>query len=99
MPYVDDDVMETLDYFMASIGRSGAWKLLKKRLSKYDSNCEEDGCKEAIEQTKINKANIEVNVGNITKNTTDIAELKNELENFDVDRADPDDVEDWFGNN
>lgn len=99
MPYVDDDVMETLDYFMASIGRSGAWKLLKKRLGKYDSNCGEDGCKEAIEQTKINKANIEANANSITKNAANIAEIKGEIENFDANRADPNDVEDWFGNN
>jgi hypothetical protein len=101
MPYIGDDAMETLDLFMTSIGRKGAWKLIKKKLS------ESGGCAEAIEQTKINKTNIATNVSNISTNTTnidknadDITELKDRLDNLvieGVDKADPDDVDDWFG--
>ena len=73
MPYVDDSVIETLDYFMISIGRKRAWELLKKRIfSGGSGDCDNDGCAEAIEQTKINKANIATNVSNIATNTSNI---------------------------
>lgn len=110
MSYIDDDAMETLDLFMTSIGRKGAWKLIKKKLSGSGSSgggCQTDGCAEAIEQTKINKTNIATNVSDISTNTTnidknadDITELKDRLDNLvieGVDKADPDDVDDWFG--
>lgn len=114
MPYIGDDAMETLDLFMTSIGRKGAWELLKKKLGGSGSSgsggdCQTDGCAEAIAQTKINKTNIATNVSNISTNTTniskntdDIAELKDRLDNLvieGVDKADPDDVDDWFGEN
>jgi len=97
MPYIGDDAMETLDIFMTSIGRKGAWELLKKKLSSLD-DCQNDGCAEAITQTKINKDNIATNSGNI-------AELKNTVNNLNnlviegIDKADPDDVDDWFNDN
>ena len=104
MPYIGDDTMETLDLFMTSIGRKGAWKLIKKKLS---GDCQTDGCAEAIAQTKINKTNIATNVSNISTNATnidknadDITELNDRLDNLvieGVDKADPDDVDDWFG--
>lgn len=110
MPYIDDDAMETLDLFMTSIGRNGAWKLIKKKLSGTGSSsgdCQTDGCAEAIAQTKINKTNIATNVSNISTNATnidknadDITELKDRLDNLvieGVDKADPDGVDDWFG--
>lgn len=119
MPYVDDNVIETLDYFMVSIGRKRAWELLKKRIFSGGSgsgDCDNDGCAEAIKQTKINKANITANVSNIAtntsnittnttnigKNTNDITELKDRLNNLvieGVDKADPDDMDDWFNDN
>ena len=113
MPYVDDSVIETLDYFMVSIGRKRAWELLKKRIfSGGSGDCDNDGCAEAIEQTKINKANIATNVSNIatntsnitantsniTTNTTNIAILKDRLDNLGT-KADPDDMDDWFNDN
>lgn len=113
MPYVDDSVIETLDYFMVSIGRKRAWELLKKRMfSDGSGDCDNDGCAEAIEQTKINKANIATNVSNIatntsniTANTTNIATntsniaiLKDRLDNLGT-KADPDDMDDWFNDN
>lgn len=115
MPYVDDSVIETLDYFMVSIGRKRAWELLKKRIfSDGSGDCDNDGCAEAIEQTKINKANIATNVSNIATNTsnitantsnittnaTNIAILKDRLDNLDLGtKADPDDMDDWFNDN
>ena len=113
MPYVDDSVIETLDYFMVSIGRKRAWELLKKRMfSDGSGGCDNDGCAEAIEQTKINKANIATNVSNIATNTSNItadttniatntsniAILKDRLDNLGT-KADPDDMDDWFNNN
>lgn len=105
MPYIGDDTMETLDLFMTSIGRKGAWKLIKKKLS--GSGSSSGDCAEAIVQTKINKTNIATNVSNISTNATnidknadDITELKDRLDNLvieGVDKADPDDVDDWFG--
>lgn len=75
MPYVDDSVIETLDYFMVSIGRKRAWELLRKRIFSGGSgsgDCDNDGCAEAIKQTKINKANIATNVSNIATNASNI---------------------------
>lgn len=105
MPYIGDDAMETLDLFMTSIGRKGAWKLIKKKL--VGSGGSSGGCAEAIAQTKINKTNIATNVSdistnatNIDKNVDGITELKDRLDNLvieGVDKADPDDVDDWFG--
>lgn len=106
MPYISDNAMQTLDLFMTSIGRKRAWDVLKSKLgSGTGGTCEDDGCVEAIKQTKINKANIAANatnitknadniatnITNITKNADDIADLKDQL-----DRANPDDVDDWF---
>lgn len=118
MSYIGDDAMETLDLFMTSIGRKGAWELLKKKLGagSGSGDCQNDGCAEAIKQTKINKANIATNVSNIAtntsnitanttnidKNTNDIAELKDRLNNLvieGIDKADPDDMDDWFNDN
>ena len=108
MPYIDDNVIESLDYFMTSIGRKRAWELLKKRMLS-GGDCDNDGCAEAIKQTKINKANIDTNAGNIAanatnvdKNANDIDELKDRLNNLvidGIDKADPNDVDEWFNDN
>lgn len=93
---------------MTSIGRNRAWELLKKRMLS-GGDCNNDGCAEAINQTKINKANIDTNVGNIAtnaanvdKNANDIDELKDRLNNLvidGIDKANPDDVDEWFNDN
>ena len=72
-------------------------------------DCNNDDYAEAIKQTKINKANIDTNVGNIAanatnvdKNANDIDELKNRLNNLvieGVDKANPDDMDEWFNDN
>ena len=101
MPYIDDNVIESLDYFMTSIGRKRAWELLKKRMLS-GGDCDNDGCTEAINQTKINKANIATNATNVDKNANDIDELKDRLNNLvidGIDKADPNDVDEWFNDN
>lgn len=105
MAGIDKNVMDTLDSFMISIGRARAWEILKKKLEST-SNCDEDGCKEAIEQTKINKENIEANATNITQNTANItqnaesiSELKyivDNIEEVNVDSADLSDIDNLF---
>lgn len=103
MPYINDNAFEALDLFMTSIGRKRAWDVLKKKLG---NKCEEDGCEEAIEQTKINKENIEANATNITQNTTNInknaesiSELKDIVDNIEevnIDSADFSDIDNLF---
>lgn len=99
MPYISDNAMQTLDLFMTSIGRKRAWEVLKSKLGSGSGgeggSCDNDGCAEAIAQTKINKANIKTNTTNITKNADTIAGIKTQLET-QLDKANPADIDKWF---